>query len=160
MSGLKVKYINLIFTPCSLTCCFKFAPHFLNPKLFAQRFWNLLLFIQFIHYIKNGLLELNDKDISVKMPNLYNVVDDIKNAMYPNGEVTFEVLHRPTHEEPNRWVVYMAIPNGHRRAKVEFLIDEDLDDTEDAEVLGCVLRHGSVSRRTVSLIMDAILERM
>ena len=100
------------------------------------------------------------RDIVIRMPSLHNVIDDIKSSMYPNGEVTFEVLHRPTQEEANRWVVYLSIPNGHRRAKIEFLIDEDPDDPEDADVLGSVLRHGSVSRRTVSLIMDAILERM
>ena len=94
------------------------------------------------------------------MPSIINVIDDIKQSMYSNGEVNFEVLYRPTDEEPNRWVVYVAIPNGQHRAKLEFLIDEDPNNPEDAEVLGSVLRHGSVSRRTVSLIMDAILERM
>jgi hypothetical protein len=80
--------------------------------------------------------------------------------MYPNGDVTFQVLYRPTPEEQNRWIVYIAIPNGEHRAKIEFLIDEDPHNPEDSDVLGSVLRHGSVSRRTVSLIMDAILERM
>ncbi len=95
------------------------------------------------------------------MPNnLHNVMDDIKESMFPNGGVTFEVLHRPTNEEPNRWVVYIAIANGNRRAKVEFAIKEDNNNPDDCEVLGCVLRHGSVSRRTMSLIMDSIMERM
>lgn len=91
------------------------------------------------------------------MPSLYNVVDDIKRSMFPQGDVTFQVLNRPTEEEPNRWVVYIGIRNGRRRAKVEILID---DHPEDPDVLCCVLRHGSVSRRTLSLIMDSILERM
>lgn len=96
----------------------------------------------------------------MKMPNLHNVIDDIKHAMYPNGEVTFQVVHRPTQEEQNRWIVYVGIPNGQRRAKLEFLVDEAPNNPADADVLGSVLRHGSVSRRTVSLIMDAIVERM
>lgn len=91
------------------------------------------------------------------MPNLHNVIDDIKETMFPRGRAHFEVLHRPTQEEPNRWIVYVQIPNGEHRAKLEFLIDQEGDDVE---VLGSVLRHGSVARRTVALIMDAVLERM
>ena len=94
------------------------------------------------------------------MPNLYNVIDDIKQSMFPNGGITFEIKYRPTNEEPNRWIVYIDIANGQTRAKVEFLIDEDPDDVDNTDVLGSVLRHGSVSRQVVSRIMDAIIERM
>ena len=88
--------------------------------------------------------------------NLYNVIDDIKQTMFPNGEVRFEVQRR----NPRRWIVYLTIPHGEGRAKIEFLVDQDPQDPEDVEVLGSVLRHGPISRGTMTRIMDAIVERM
>jgi hypothetical protein len=94
------------------------------------------------------------------MPSIENVVDDVKELLYPNNEVMFNLFHRPSAEHPNRWILYLSIPNGEHRAKIEFIVDCDENEPQDVDVLGSVLRHGSVSRRTVSKIMDAIIERM
>lgn len=84
------------------------------------------------------------------MPSLYNVIDDVKQSLYPNGEVNFEIQQRNS----NRYIIYIEIPNAQHRGKVEFLVEDN------GEVLGSVLRHGCVSRRTMALIMDSIIERM
>ena len=85
---------------------------------------------------------------------LYNVIDDIKAHMFPNGEVQLQVERRNS----RRWIVYVTIPHGNGRAKLEFLVDGE--DSDDTEVLGSVLRHGPVSRSTIARIMDAVIERM
>lgn len=84
------------------------------------------------------------------MPSLYNVIDDVKQALYPNGEINFEIQQRNS----NRFIVYIEVPNAQNRAKVEFMVEDS------GEVFGSVLRHGCVSRRTMALIMDSIMERM
>lgn len=96
----------------------------------------------------------------LRMPSIENVVDDVKQLLYPNDEVMFHLFHRPSAEFQNRWILYLTIPNGEHRAKIEFIVDYDENHPDDIDVLGSVLRHGSVSRRTVSKIMDAIIERM
>lgn len=80
------------------------------------------------------------------MANLYNVIDDIKQIMSP---VQFQVEQRTA----TQWIVYMTIPNKETAAEVEFLI-------EGEEVIGSVLRHGPLSRKAMTLIMDSIIERM
>lgn len=92
------------------------------------------------------------------MPNLHNVIDDIAQTMFPNGEVQFEVKNKGTYEKYDKWIVYMRVPNGVMRAKVELMIDEHINDPENTEVLGSVLRYGSVSRSTMARIMDTIME--
>lgn len=86
---------------------------------------------------------------------LINVIDDIKNSMFQNGNIEFIVQRRSN----ERWVVYVKIPYGQETAKLEFLI-EDTDNEEEIEVIGSVLRYGSVSRSTIRMIMDSVLERL
>ena len=94
-------------------------------------------------------------ETGIKMANLHNVIDDIKHALFPNGEVSFDVRSRRS----GRWIVYVSILNGEGTAKLEFLIDEG-ENEDDVEVLGSVLRYGPVSRVTIARIMDSVLERM
>lgn len=90
------------------------------------------------------------------MPNLHNVIDDIKEEMFPNGEIKFTVEQR----DYRRWVVYVYIRYSRRSAKLEFIINQDVNNPDDTEVFGSVLRNGSVSNRTITLIMDSIIERL
>jgi hypothetical protein len=75
--------------------------------------------------------------------------------LFPNGEYTLDVQHK----QNNTWYVYISKPNTNRRGKVELMIEESLNP-EDTEVIGSVLRHGCVSRRTMALIMDTLVERL
>ena len=88
------------------------------------------------------------------MANLNNIIDDIKTEMFPNGNIEFIVQRRNN----ERWIVYVKIPYGQDTAKLEIMV-EDTDNQEEIDVSGSVLRYGSVSRRTIGLIMDSILER-
>lgn len=88
------------------------------------------------------------------MANVNNVFDDIQRDMFPNGNIEFIVQRRNN----ERWIVYVKIPYGQETAKLEFLI-EDTENEEEIDVSGSVLRYGSVSRRTIGLIMDSALER-
>jgi len=87
------------------------------------------------------------------MPNIYNVITDIESIVLPDARLSYEVQHRGE----DRWIVYVRIPHGLRSAKLEFLINETL---EGNDVAGSVLRHGSINRRTIATVMNAITERL
>ena len=90
------------------------------------------------------------------MPNIYNVITDIESTVLPDARLSYEVQHRGG----DRWIVYVRIPHGAKSAKLEFLIDENPNDPEDVDVAGSVLRHGSINRQTIRIIMNAITERL
>lgn len=90
------------------------------------------------------------------MPNLHNVIADVREMMFPANNVNF-IIHQRSNR---RWVVYVNILHAQPSGKMEFIINENPNNPEDTEVLGSVLRHGCVRRRTMSLIMDSIIERM
>jgi len=54
MSSLKIKNINFIATPSGFAFSFKSFANFLDPKLFSQRFGNLLFNV--IHYVNKAVL--------------------------------------------------------------------------------------------------------
>jgi hypothetical protein len=89
------------------------------------------------------------------MPSLINVVDDVRNELSPNGQLTFEVIH----EQGNLWIVYITHQQNPNRAKVEFII-ENQPNPEDTGVVGSVLEYGCISRRAMTRIMDEIVERL
>lgn len=88
--------------------------------------------------------------IAGKMPNLHNIISDIESRVYRDHDLQYEVHNRGN----GRWVVYVSIPNGQRRAKLEFIMYAEDD------VAGSVIRYGSIPRRVVATIMDSILERL
>ena len=87
------------------------------------------------------------------MSNMYNVISDIEATVLPDARLSYEVKYRGY----DRWIVYVSIPNGAKSAKLEFLIDEGYDGID---VAGSVLRHGSIHRKTIALVMDSITERL
>lgn len=89
------------------------------------------------------------------MPSLINVVDDVRNQLSPNGELTFEVHH----DQGNLWIVYITHNQNPNRAKVEFLI-ENQPNPEDTGVVGSVLEYGCISRRAMARIMDLIVDSL
>lgn len=89
------------------------------------------------------------------MPSLINVVEDVRNALSPNGELTFEV----NHEQGNLWIVYITHQQNPNKAKVEFLIEHQ-PNPEDTGVVGSVLEFGCISRRAMTRIMDEIVDRL
>jgi hypothetical protein len=90
------------------------------------------------------------------MPNLHNVVSDINDELFSNEQLNFEIQQR----DEETWIVYIRVPNDNRRAKIEFIINENLNNPDDTEVIGSVLRYGPISRRTMARIMDAIVDRV
>ena len=84
------------------------------------------------------------------MPSLYNVIEDVKNELFPNGELNFRIKRKTD----DWWYVYMKSQNGQETAKVEFMIDDD-----DESIVGCVLRHGDITRKNMERIMDAIISK-
>lgn len=87
------------------------------------------------------------------MVNLYNVFDDVKQRVFPDGDVKISVQQRNN----ERWVVYVKILYGHETAKLEFMV-EDTDD--DPDVAGSIIRYGSVSRSRITMFMDGVLEQL
>jgi len=53
MSSLKIKNINFIATPTGFAFSFESFANFLYPKLFSQRFGNLLFNV--IHYVNKAV---------------------------------------------------------------------------------------------------------
>ena len=90
------------------------------------------------------------------MPSLVNVVDDVRNELSPNGELSFEVYH----SQNNIWIVYITHQQNPNKAKVEFLIEENQANPEDTGVVGSVLEFGCISRRAMTRIMDEIVDRL
>ena len=87
------------------------------------------------------------------MPNIHNVVDDVQYLLFPNREVR---LHLRSRDE-GRYILYLQIPYAAETGKIEFIIEGDPDDPN---INGAVLRNGSVSERTVTRIMNSIMERL
>lgn len=83
------------------------------------------------------------------MPSLFNIIEDVKNELFPQGGIDFRIKRKTD----DWWYVYMKVQNGDQPAKVEFMLDGD------DEILGCVLRHGDVSRKTMEKIMDSIIAK-
>jgi hypothetical protein len=97
-----------------------------------------------------------ENNIVYRMPNIHNVISDIKQYVLPDARLSYEVQHRGE----DRWIIYVRIPHGAKSAKLEFLIDQNPNNPEDVDVAGSVLRHGSIHRRTIATIMDSIVERL
>jgi hypothetical protein len=90
------------------------------------------------------------------MSNLHNIVSDLPTQILTTMGLTYEVQQRGY----QRWIVYVRLPNGHRSAKLEFIIDNDLHYPNDPDIAGSVLRRGSIPRHMIELIMDSIIERL
>ena len=90
------------------------------------------------------------------MPNLREIVSELPRQILTGVGLQYEVQQR--NEE--RWIVYVHIPNGHRSAKLEFMIDDDPNFPNDPDIAGSVLRRGCIPRHMNELIMDSILERL
>jgi hypothetical protein len=84
------------------------------------------------------------------MANIHNVVYDISVELFPNGEYNFEVKHH----QNTTWYIYIRSPNSNRTGKIEIIIDGEDD------IVGSVLRHGCVTRRTMATFMDTLLDRL
>jgi len=90
------------------------------------------------------------------MSNLHNIVSDLPNQILTTMGLTYEVQQRSY----ERWIVYVRLPNGHRSAKIEFMIDNDPNFPNDPDIAGSVLRRGCIPRHMIELIMDSIIERL
>jgi hypothetical protein len=90
------------------------------------------------------------------MSNLHNIVSDLPNQILTTMGLMYEVQQRSY----ERWIVYVRLPNGHRSAKLEFMIDYDENYPNDPNIEGSVLRRGSIPRHMIELIMDSIIERL
>ncbi len=88
------------------------------------------------------------------MANLHNVVSDVKDQVFQNKPIQFEVeqLNQTT------WKMYVHLQNHNDSAEVEFLIEPIGQD--DRNVFGQVLNRGPFSRKAIAHIMDSIIERM
>ena len=88
------------------------------------------------------------------MPNLDNVISDVRDVLFQNNQYEFEVLH----EQGDIWIVYMRKNGQQNGAKLEFIIEEVQDD--EPNVFGSILDYGPISKRIVHQVMDATIERM
>lgn len=86
------------------------------------------------------------------MVNLYNVFDDAKQRVFPDGNVMIYIQQR----NAERWIVYVKLLYGHETAKLEFIVE----DSDDPDVAASVIRYGSVSRHRITMFMDRVLERL
>lgn len=87
------------------------------------------------------------------MVNMYNVLDSIKQQVFPDGNVKLSISRRNN----ERWIVYVEIPYGHETAKLEFIV-EDVED--DPDIAASVIRYGSLSRSRIAMFMDGVLEQL
>jgi hypothetical protein len=92
----------------------------------------------------------------LNMSNLHNIVSDLQTQILTTMGLTYEVQQRSY----ERWIVYVRLPNGHRSAKLEFMINNDPNYPNDPDIAGSVLRRGSIPRSMIELIMDSIIERL
>ena len=90
------------------------------------------------------------------MASIDNVVHDLNNDLFPNGDHTLEVEY--SHD--NVWYLCISRKNFNQTARVELIIDVDHNNPEDTGVIASVLRHGGVTRTTMALIMDSLLARL
>ena len=90
------------------------------------------------------------------MANIYNIISDIEQTLFPDAKLKYIVQYRGQ----QIWVVYVLLPNGLQNAKLEFLIDQNPLNPSDTDVAGSILRYGSVPRYMIETIADAITERL
>lgn len=90
------------------------------------------------------------------MPNIYNVVTDVQQTVLTNYELKYDLRHRGD----GRYVLYLSNHNTVARSKLEFIISSDLSTPDETDVVGSVISFGSLGRNVVSVIMDAIMERL
>jgi hypothetical protein len=90
------------------------------------------------------------------MPNIYNVVTDVHQTVLTNYNLTYDLRHRGN----GRYVLYLTNHNSIAKAKLEFIISCDPNTPDETDVTGSVIRFGSLGRNVVSVIMDAIMERL
>ena len=90
------------------------------------------------------------------MSNIYNIISDIQQRMFPDTGLQFRVQYRGE----QIWVVYISLPNGLQNAKLEFIVDRNPNDPNDTDVAGSILRYGSVPPYMVERIADRITDRL
>jgi hypothetical protein len=90
------------------------------------------------------------------MANIHNVISDVEQYVLPDVGLKYKVEHRGG----DRWIVYVSRGLESKLAKLEFLIDQNPNNPEDTDVAGSVLRHGCISRKMMTTIMDSIVERL
>ena len=83
------------------------------------------------------------------MKNIYNVIDDAKQET-PYGPLNYSV----SHVEGNRWFVRIRSPSNTRSAKLELILDEQIDS-----VVGCLMRHRGFSRHQIDRVINNIIDR-
>ena len=81
------------------------------------------------------------------MKNIYNVIDDVKQQ---HGSLNYSV----SHVEGNRWFVRIRSPSNSRSAKLELILDEQMDS-----VVGSLMRHRGFSQSQINRIIDNIIDR-
>jgi hypothetical protein len=88
------------------------------------------------------------------MANIYNVVSEVEQTVFPDTGLKYRVQYRGE----QIWIVYVDIPNGIQNAKLEFLIDVNPNNPADTDVAGSILRYGSVPKYMIHAIADKIIE--
>lgn len=83
------------------------------------------------------------------MKNIYNVIDDAKNDT-PHGPLNYSV----SHVEGNRWFVRIRSPSNTRSAKLELILDEQIDS-----VVGSLMRYRGFSRSQIDRVINNIVDR-
>jgi hypothetical protein len=83
------------------------------------------------------------------MKNIYNVIDDVKNDS-PYAPLNYSVEHK----NGNLWVVRIRSPSNTRSAKLELILDEQIDS-----VVGCLMRHRGFSRHQIDRVINNIIDR-
>ena len=91
-----------------------------------------------------------------KMPNIYNVVTDVHQSVLTNYDLKFDLRHRGN----GRYVIYLSNSDTEVNSKLEFIITCDPNTPDETDVAGSVIRYGTLGRNVVSIIMDAIMERL
>ena len=90
------------------------------------------------------------------MPNIYNVVTDVQQTVLTDYNLTYDLRHRGH----GRYVLYLSNHNTIAKAKLEFIISDDPNTPDETDVVGSVIRFGTLGRNVVSIIIDAIMERL
>ncbi len=83
------------------------------------------------------------------MKNIYNVVDDAKEYA-PYGPLEYSV----SHVAGNRWFVRIRSPSNTRSAKLELILDEQIDS-----VVGSLMRYRGFTRHQIDRVINNIVHR-
>lgn len=87
--------------------------------------------------------------------NMQSIIREIRRQVLPNSDLRYKLRYLGE----NIWTLRVRHPNLNRCARIEIIIDE-YDNPEDRGARGAVFTYGDIPRYQITLIMNAIMERL